>query len=46
MLLVGIIPGPHEPSLNINSYLTPFVLELKEFYEGVLLPTISESGYA
>lgn len=35
MILVGIIPGPSEPSLNINSYLTPLVMELKEFYEGI-----------
>ena len=25
MILVGIIPGPHEPSLSINPYLTPIV---------------------
>ena len=27
-LLVGIIPGPHEPKLTINSYLEPLVAEL------------------
>lgn len=37
MILVGIIPGPNEPSLNINSYLTPLVLELQQFYKGVLV---------
>ena len=31
MLLVGIIPGPHEPHLNINLYLAPLVLELQQF---------------
>ena len=44
MILAGIIPGLKEPSLNINSYLTPLVLELKEFYDGVNLPCISQDG--
>lgn len=30
VILVGIIPGPKEPKLNINSYLTPLVQELQE----------------
>ena len=30
LILVGIIPGPSEPSCNINSYLTLLVLELQE----------------
>jgi len=33
ILLVGIIPGPSEPKLNINSYLAPLVLELKEAWD-------------
>jgi hypothetical protein len=28
VMLVGIIPGPHEPKLTINSYLKPLVTEL------------------
>ena len=28
-IIVGIIPGPTEPPLTINSYLTPLVEELK-----------------
>ena len=28
VFLVGIIPGPHEPRLTINSYLQPLVAEL------------------
>ena len=44
MILVGIIPGPKEPSLNINSYLTPLVYELKEFYHGIVLPSLSSDG--
>ena len=35
IILVGIIPGPKEPKLNINSYLSPLVDELKEFWHGV-----------
>ena len=31
VILVGIIPGPKEPKLTINSYLAPLVDELKEF---------------
>ena len=30
--ILGIIPGPHEPSLNINSFLKPFVDELLIFW--------------
>ena len=38
VLLVGVIPGPREPKLSINSYLMPLVEELKEFYyNGVVL---------
>lgn len=33
IIMVGVIPGPSEPSLTINSYLTPLVLELKEAWE-------------
>ena len=35
VILVGIIPGPKEPALTINSYLEPLVDELKEFWSGV-----------
>ena len=30
ILLVGLIPGPHEPKYTINSFLTPLVQELEE----------------
>ncbi len=36
VLLVGLI-GPHEPNLNINSFLKPLVEDLLEFLEGVPL---------
>ena len=32
-ILVGIIPGPKKPNLNINSYLSPLVQELKTAWE-------------
>lgn len=44
MLLVGIIVGPHEPKVDINSYLTPLVLELQEFYKGVSLQCTMKDG--
>ena len=41
VILVGIIPGPKEPQLTINSYLEPLVDELKEFWScvNVVLPS-------
>ena len=30
VILVGVIPGPSEPSLTINSYLAPLVQELQQ----------------
>jgi len=33
--LVGIIPGPHEPDLTVNSYLAPLVWDLLHFWDGV-----------
>ena len=38
MIVVSIIPGPHEPKLNINSFLNPLVEELQDLYNGVVLP--------
>lgn len=37
VLLVGIIPGPHEPSHDINSFLMPLVEDLLSFWDGVEL---------
>ena len=34
MILVGVIPGPHEPSLRINSFL-PLVEDLLKLWNGV-----------
>ena len=35
LTIVGIIPGPSEPSLNINSYLSPLVSSLKDPWDDV-----------
>lgn len=35
VILVGLIPGPKEPPLTINSYITPLVSELLELWEGI-----------
>lgn len=35
VLLVGVIPGPTEPKLNLNSYLQPLVADLHLLDEGV-----------
>ncbi len=36
VLLVGIIPGPSEPT-NLNGFLAPLIKELNELWEGSLL---------
>ena len=36
VIIVGVIPGPHEPKLNINTYLQPLVAELNLlWHEGI-----------
>lgn len=35
MVLLGVIPGPNEPCLHINSFLTSFIEELKSFASGI-----------
>lgn len=34
VILVGVIPGPHEPSKSINTYLSPMVNELLLLWNG------------
>ena len=41
--LVGILPGPHEPSRDINSFIDPLVVDLCQFWKEVEL-TVKESG--
>ena len=37
MILVGVIPGPKEPSLHVNTYLNPLVEDLNKLWNGVVL---------
>lgn len=37
--MVGVIPGPKEPHLIMNSYITPLVQELTSAYKGWIIPT-------
>ena len=41
IIIVGLLPGPKEPSKNINSFLFPLVCELLSLWEGVSLNTYS-----
>lgn len=41
VLLAGIIPGPHEPKRDINSFLKPLVEELKLLWSGQLIKVAS-----
>ena len=38
LIVAGVIPGPKEPALNINSFLKPIVNDLKELEKGILDP--------
>ena len=42
IILIGIIPGPHEPKLSINSFLKPLVNEFQEFWIGVDLQVCTD----
>ena len=37
-ILVGLIPGPKEPKVVLNSYLAPLVQELSLLDEGIFFP--------
>jgi len=37
VILMGVIPGPREPSLSVNSYLSPLVSDLLDLWKGVQL---------
>lgn len=41
VILVWLIPGPHEPERHINIFLKPFVDDLLTFFEGVQLDIFS-----
>ena len=42
--VLGIIPGPKEPSSRINTYLKPIVYELLQFWSGVILKEQENPG--
>ena len=39
MRIAGIIPGPSEPSLQMNAYLEPLVRDLLKLWKGVEMAT-------
>ena len=39
MFVVGIIPGPHEPKLQMNSFLETLVKELLDLWKGIRMET-------
>lgn len=39
IILIGLIPGPSEPSLTLNTYLTPLVADLLSLWDGVTFTT-------
>ena len=43
LILVGLIPGPSEPS-SLNAYLTPLIGELHELWQGVIVSVRSSSS--
>ena len=44
VIIVGIIPGPKEPELVINSFLEPLVDDLLLFWNGIYLKENSEDA--
>ena len=36
-ILVGLIPGPHEPQHDLNTYLEPLVADLLKLWNGMQL---------
>ena len=39
IILMGVIPGPKEPSLTMNGLLKPFVEEMLKLWNGVIMKT-------
>lgn len=44
VILIGVIPGPKEPSIHINSFLKPIVDELKNLWLGLGQTFINADG--
>ena len=43
IILIGVIPGPHEPSKVMNGYLSPLIDELKQLWQGVIMQSASDT---
>ena len=43
IILLGVIPGPKEPELTINTFLEPLVDELLQLWNGVVMRTHNSS---
>ena len=41
--LIGIIPGPSEPQLTVNSYLDPLIADLLKLWDGIQLEVKKDS---
>ena len=39
IIIIGLLPGPSEPSKHINTYLSPMVSELISLWEGISIRT-------
>ena len=44
VILVGLIPGPHEPSHDLNSYLEPLVQDHLRLWKGLSLTVKDLNG--
>ena len=44
VIIVGIIPGRKEPKGDINSFLKPFVVELIDFWDSVIIADTLPGG--
>ena len=40
ILVVGIVPGPNEPSGDINTYLEPLICDMEKLWEGVTIKVV------
>lgn len=38
-MVIGVIPGPKEPKLDINSLLMPLVKEMLSLWDGIIIKT-------
>ena len=46
IILVGVIPGPKEPPLHLNTFLEPLVNDLKNLWTGVLMKSEHDNTHS